>query len=138
MADITVTAANVVAPSGQENIRVGTAGEAITAGQSVYIDTADSDKIKLADNNASAATATAAGVSVTGAGNGEPVVYAIGGDYDTGGTVVKGGVYVVSATAGGIAPEADLASGNYTSVLGVASSTSNITIKINNSGITTT
>jgi len=138
MADITVTAANVVAPSGQENIRVGTAGATITPGQALYIDLTDSNKIKLADADASTAAAVVAGVAVTGAVDTEPVVYAVAGDYDTGATVVKGGVYCASATAGGIAPESDLASTWNTSIIGVASSTTNITIAINNSGITTT
>jgi len=37
-----------------------------------------------------------------------------------------GEVYVVSATAGGIAPVGDLTTGNYVTVLGVATTTSNL------------
>jgi len=37
-----------------------------------------------------------------------------------------GEVYVVSATAGGIAPVGDLVTGNYVTVLGVATTTSNL------------
>lgn len=139
MAEVTVTAANVTGPSGIENIRVGTAGATITRGQLLYIDTADSNKLKLTDANASELAATIAGVALTPSTDGNPVVYAVSGDYNCGGTVTKGAVLVASATtAGSIAEESDLASGWYTSILGVASSTSNITIKIFNSGITTT
>ena len=135
MADLTVTAANVVAPSGQENIRTGTAGEAITAGQAVYLDATDSNKVKRSDANLSSAAAAAVGVALTGAATGEPVVYAVGGDYDSGATTVKGTVYIASANAGGIAPASDAAAGWFITVLGVASSTSNITLKPNATGI---
>lgn len=135
MADITVTAANVRASSGQENLRVGTAGATITAGQSIYVDTADANKIKLADANASAATAILGGVAMTNAASGQPVVYVTGGTYVAGATVVKGTVYILSANAGGIAPAADAAAGWYVSVLGVGASTTEIAIDISNTGI---
>ena len=50
MAAISITAANVL-KSSTGQVSVGTAGATITAGQSVYIDTSDSNKIKLADAN---------------------------------------------------------------------------------------
>ena len=137
MADVTVTAANVELVSGTTSS--GVSGETITAGEAVWVDTGDSNKIKLADADLSAAAATVSGVAIQGSTTGNLVVYALtGAVIDIGGTVVKGGVYVLSATAGGVAPEADLASGMYTSILGTASSTTNITLDIRNSGITTT
>jgi hypothetical protein len=39
----------------------------------------------------------------------------------------------VSATAGGIAPEADLGTGEYVSVLGIATAADNLKMGINNS-----
>jgi len=136
MADITITAANVRGPSEQRYVRTGTAGEAITAGTLLYLKSSD-QKYWLADADASEEAATIAGMALTGADADGPVVFADGGDVDIGGTIVKGRVYVLSDTGGGlICPEADLASGDYCSIFGVASSTSNITIDINNSGVT--
>jgi hypothetical protein len=74
MADISITAASVV-PSTNAVKRTGTAGATITAGQLVYKDASDSNKIKLADNDASAA-ATVVGIALNGASSGQPITYA--------------------------------------------------------------
>ena len=132
MSDITITAANVVA-SADAKVRRGTAGAAITAGQALYLDAADS-KLKLADANGVAAAKSLAGVALHAAATGQPVVYAYEGDVNVGATLTVGEIYVLSATAGGIAPKADLASGHTVSILGVATSAGNLRVSINNSG----
>lgn len=133
MADLTITAASVSLSSGTSV--EGTAGETITAGQSVYRDASDSNKIKKADANASSATATVYGIALNGASNTQPIKVATSGTIIIGATTVKGELYVCSATAGGIAPEADLASGHYVSFLGIATDTTGtIKLGITNSG----
>lgn len=133
MADLTVTAANVLA-SATATIQYGKAGGTITAGMSVYKDAADG-LIKPARANA-AGTAELAGVAQNGAANGQPVAFVVGGDYNPGATVVVGKVYVLSAAvAGAIAPVDDLALGNRVSVLGVGVTTSSIRVRIINSGV---
>lgn len=117
MADITVTAANVAAGSGAR-YRTVTAGATITAGQSVYRDPT-TNTYKLADADASQTTARVVGVALDSASSGQPLTIQIGGKYTAGGTVVVGTVYVQSGTAGGICPAADLASGDYATVIGV-------------------
>lgn len=136
MADLTVTASNVAPQTGYKS-RQGIAGEAIDAGECVYIDTADSDKIKLADNGA-VATAVVAGIAVNSAAAGNEVSYMYSGTVDIGSGVGKGEVYVVSATAGKIAPVADLGTTEYLSILCYGSTTAQLTININNTGITHT
>ena len=109
MADITVTAASVVKDTGTIAPSVlanGTAGATITAGQSVYLD-ATTSTIKLADSDASAAAAYGVGIAMHAALSGQPLQYITGGFFTPGATLTKGAVYVVSATAGGIAPIAD-------------------------------
>jgi hypothetical protein len=125
MADIAVTAANV-RNYGASMIH-GTLGTTVTAGQVVYQDPADG-KYKLADTNgASAPIRTPAGIALNGGGDGQPVAIATGGGLlDLGATLAVGHVYVLSATAGGIAPVADLATGHYTVVLGVATATNRL------------
>ena len=134
MADITVTAANVV--SGSDAIKKqGVAGASITAGQPLYIDTANNNVLKLADANASLLTSTVDGIALHAAATGQPITYQSGGLITIGATVAVGTVYVVSATAGGIAPSADLATGMYTAILGVATTSGILQLRINNSGV---
>ena len=129
MADLTITAANV-APDAGYTFRDVIAGATITAGQPVYLDATDSNKAKLADNDASASTAYAIGVALHAALNTQPLRVITGGTYTHGGSSTTALIYVVSATAGGIAPAADLASGKYTTVLGVAISATKIKLNI--------
>ena len=118
MADVTVTALNV-APAGQCSIRVVQLGETVTHGQVLYQKTTDR-KYWLADADASD-TALAQGIALHGGAANDYVVMAVAGPVDVGGTLTVGTTYVVSTTAGGIAPLADLGSGDFVTILGTAS-----------------
>lgn len=130
MSDLSITAANVAAGTAAVTVD-GTAGATITAGQCVYLDSTTST-YKLCDaDSATAAVRAPAGVSLNGASSGQPIKIQTGGNINPGATVVVGQIYVPSATAGGIAPVTDLTTGWYTSILGVATTTSNIKLAIN-------
>ena len=139
MADISVTAGSVIAASGAPKEQ-GTAGETITAGQVVYKDASDSDKFKLIDHEDAAKDAIY-GVALNGASNGQPLFVHTAGDLNPGATVIVGEIYCASGSvgtgnnAGGIMPEGDLASGDFVSVLGIGTTSSNIAVAINNSGV---
>lgn len=133
MADLSVTAASVVTSSG--NALDGTAGATITAGQVLYVDTADSNKLKLAQADGTALQATVAGIALHGAASGQPIRYQATGTINVGATLTVGQVYVVSATAGSIAPYSDLTSSDYVSVLGVATTAAILSMQIQNSGV---
>ncbi len=125
MADYSVTAASVV-PSAGGTINYGTAGEAITAGQAVYRDTADSNKIKVADCT-DADKINVAGIAVCDVATGQKVAYDVSDtELEIGATVAVGDVIVLSES-GGLAPVADLTTDDYAVVLGVAVSTSAMT-----------
>jgi hypothetical protein len=125
--DVSITAANVVSGAGAVT-QVGTAGVAITAGQLVYLD-ATTNTIKLAHASTSLATATCVGVALNNAATSQPVTYQTSGDITIGGTLTVGAVYLTSANnAGGLAPVADLTTGWYTDIFGVAKSTTVLTI----------
>lgn len=128
MSDIVVTTANVkTAPVVFP--QVATAGENLLEGQSVRV-LADGTA-RLTDASVSNLDATASGVTITPADTGEAVNYIVSGDYNTGATgLIPGMPYVVSGAApGGIAPATDIGgSGWWAHVLGVASSTTNITL----------
>lgn len=125
MADITVTAASVMATSTTTTAQ-GTAGATITAGQPLYQDSTASFTLKPAQATSQAAAAMV-GIALNNASSGQPVTYAIAGDVTYNAALTKGSAYVVSAAAaGGVAPIADLIAGNFTSLIGVATSTTNL------------
>lgn len=133
MADLTVTAANVAKVSG--TIQYGTAGAAITAGQSLYLDSS-ANTLKLLDADDTPATATFAGIAINNAASGQPVAYlAPGATINPGATVTVGEIYVASGTAGGIAPEGDLASGDYVTIIGVGLTSSTMYLVGYSSGV---
>lgn len=128
MADLIITAANVVRVNGTtKSDKVF--GETCTAGQTVVLKETDSRWWK-ADNNVDAATASIGGIALNGGAAGQPAVVLQNGDVTIGATVAVGSTYVVSATAGGICPIADLASTNFVSYVGYAISTTVLRLNI--------
>lgn len=128
MADITVTAANVIGygPTSKRN-----AGETITAGDLVIV--ASDGGLEVASDD-SAANAAVVGVALNGGAAGQPVVYQTSGNVNPGGTVAVGKVYVAS-TDGGFAPVDDIAGTEYITVVGVGITASLIKLGINQSGV---
>lgn len=134
MAAITITAANVQASGGTKR-QVGTAGTTITAGQTLYKDATDSNKLKLADANDTAATAVCVGIALNSGADGQPIEYiedSGSGTLTLGSVLTLGINYFVSGTAGGISPEGDLTTGWRASYLGVAEDVQTLKVKINN------
>lgn len=136
MADLSITAANVV-PDTAYPVASNSdynAGATVTAGQCVYLDT--SNTWQLSDANGAAALRTVQGIAAHGASSGQPLrVYTSGTVLTIGATVAVGTIYVSSATAGGIAPSTDLASGWYTSIVGIAITAAKIKLQFNVSGV---
>lgn len=133
MTALTITAASVV-PQSNAVFADHIAGETITAGMSVYVSTADG-KVYKADANASAATATARGIATHGASNGQPLRVQVDGDIAMGATLTVNAAYIVGATAGDVAPIADITTGWYGALLGIAISTSVLRLGIRNTGV---
>lgn len=135
MADLSVTATSVVAVESEVTKQEYIFGETVTAGQSVYVDTANNNVIKKAQADGTALEATVRGIALNGGAAGQPGVVAVGGKLNPGATVAVGEVYILSATAGGICPAADLTSSSYCSIIGVGTDTDEITLSIFNSGV---
>lgn len=128
MADLSITASQVVQSSTTSDIEHGTAGEAITVGQSVYKKASDG-KIYKADADNSSATAAAIGIAVSGAdAASQSVSWQKTGTITIGAAaaITAGATYYVSDTAGGIKPEADLTTGDYVTMLGVGNGSNGI------------
>jgi predicted transcriptional regulator len=132
MTDLVVTASSVAKVSG--STKYGIASDAITAGQAVH-KLASDGLVYLSDaDHATVAKHAVDGIALNNAASGQPVAYLEDGVIAAGATVTVGEIYVLSGTAGGIAPEADLASGDFVSVIGVGISAANIRLGIINSG----
>lgn len=135
MTDLSVTPGNVSASTAAKKGK-GTAGASITAGQTLYEDASDLDswgkpKLKLADSDAAVALRTCVGIALHAASSGQPIQYVIEDPaFTPGGTLVVGVIYVLSDTAGGIMPAADLEIGDYPTVLFIANTTAVANMKI--------
>lgn len=134
MADLSITAASVIAGSGA-SIEHGTAGVAVTAGQVVYRDTSDANKLKLADDNgATAIIRKPRGIALNAAAAGQPLAIIKGGPVVIGATLAPGATYYLSDTPGGICLFADLATGEYPVSLGIARSATTLAVRISEAG----
>lgn len=133
MADISVTPGNVIAGSNATR-DIGTAGETIVAGKAIYLDAATS-KWMLSDNNGTG-TRQVHGIALNGASLNQPVSMIKSGDLTVGSVLTAGTDYWLSATAGGICPRADLATGMDTIQIGVAKSATVLTVAVVDPGVT--
>lgn len=136
MSDISVTATSVVAAASALVEHGLKAGTTLTAGQVVYKDPADG-LLKLSDNdNASATIRSVYGITLNGGAANQPISVIKRGQLTLNAALTKGVVYALSGTAGGIAPLADVTTGDDLILLGVALSTTVLDVQINDTGQT--
>lgn len=134
MTDISITPASVL-PSTDATIERGTAGATITAGQVVYLESS-SGQFKLADcDHATAAIRSPRGIALHGASSGQPLKVLRSGSVTIGATLTPGTTYYLSPVAGGICPLADVASGDYATIVGIAASASVLKVQFLESGV---
>lgn len=131
MADLSgITAAR---PTSNTVTRVVQYGGTVSAGQPVA---KSSGKYVAADANASSTLATAEGIALTpGVADGYGVVAFNGGIILVGATMTVGTTYLASRTAGGIMPDADRTTGDYVTILGTASTTTQLDLNIKATGV---
>lgn len=134
MSDLSITAASVIAGSGARKIN-GIAGATITAGKVVYQE-ASTGKFKLADcDSATDEVRSPFGIALNGASDGQPLTVLTEGPVTIGATMTAGVAYYLSPNAGGIAPVADVLTGDHTIILGIATSTTVLDVNIQESGV---
>ncbi|MBB6299909.1 hypothetical protein [Rhizobium leucaenae] len=133
MTDIVVVPANVVAGTNATR-DIGTAGETIVAGKAIFLNAA-TNRWMLSDNNGTG-TRQVNGIALNGASLNQPVSILKSGDITIGGTLTPGAALYLSATAGGICPVADLATGMDTILIGLAKSATVLAVDIQDSGVT--
>lgn len=121
MTDISPTVANVKWVSGNRP-QVVKAGATVTRGQAAYLNTATLEH-ELADADTDAASEFA-GIFLTDGYDGSDVLLAPpGAVINFGATLTAGTIYTLSATAGGVCPDTDLAQGDYVVVLAIGAGT---------------
>lgn len=135
MADLTITAANVGVGDQTTITRLVQVGEAVTQGQPLY-QLASDGKYYEADAN-DAAKDAAEGIAITSASTNGYAIMATKNKVNLGATLTVGTIYVVSDTVGGIMPAADLFTGDYVTILGVASTAALLDLQITVSGTVT-
>jgi len=120
MADITITEAQVVQTTDRSKLRTYVAGAEISPGEAVYLKSSDHKVWPAIDT--SAAAAAAIGIAVSAAEVAEnSIVVQEGGTITlgAGASVTAGMILVVGAAAGGMSAIADLATGEYVTIMGV-------------------
>ncbi len=132
MADLVVVAANVK-PGSEAVTKRGIAGEAISAGDSVFV--AADNGIELCEKDQAALDAACRGVALNDAAVDQPIEYAVSGSVDMGAILSIGETYIVGAAPGGLAPETDAVAGNFTTVVGIATTVNLLKLGILQSGV---
>lgn len=134
MAELSITASNVVAANANTAKAYGIAGTVITAGQAVYLDS--NNFIQPARANTQIQAQSLVGIALdSAAGSAQPIAYAVSGDVTLapGSVMVAGSVYVLSTgVAGGIYSANDPVAGasTFISIIGVATTTNNLRLGI--------
>jgi hypothetical protein len=133
MANLSITAANVVPVDGYGFVDT-VAGATITRGTPCY-ESATNGQSLICDANDTALKATVKGIALQDAAAGQPLRLMVSGNLGLGAILTVGTVYCLSATAGAICPYADLTTNDYVTILGVATTTSNLQVRLVSAGI---
>ena len=134
MANLAITATSVVSQD-NASVQQGSLGEAVTAGQAVYR-SSTTQLWMLADSNSVTPEARRAiGIALNGGSTGQPVNVQTAGKITIGATLTAGTDYYLSDTPGAICPRADVGSGEYVCLLGLASSTTVLDINVQFPGV---
>jgi hypothetical protein len=130
MVDLTITVANVDWVSGVK--KTLDAAETITAGDCLYMVTSSTCGVA---NVTDAAKDAVIGIALNDGTAGHPITYAVDGAVVGFGAILTVGVWYCLSATGAIAPVADLATSDYISYVGYGITTSNMQLKIINTGL---
>ncbi|WP_421912735.1 hypothetical protein [Mesorhizobium sp.] len=134
MADLSITATLVVAGANAVTDQAS-AGEVIAAGKQVYL-SSTTKKLMLADSNSATPEARKAiGTALNGGALDQPIKYQKAGDITIGATLTPGVAYYLSDTPGGICPFADVGTGEYVGLIGLAKSATVLSLNYQFTGV---
>lgn len=127
MPDLVILAANVRVGAGANRIfKSGIVSEAVDAGEVVQLDSA-TNQFKLAVND-TAANAEVKGFALNSAEIGQPIDILEEGEISLG-VGVQAVAYFLSPNAGKIAPEADVLTGDFKTLVGIAKLSNRMQVK---------
>lgn len=129
MADLAITSANVVADS-KAKCLYGLCGEAINPGQAVYKSSTAKKWLKADSNSPEAEVRKAIGIALNVGSLNQPLKILRQGKITIGATLVTGATYYLSDNPGGICTASDVRVGDYICLLGIATSTAVLDVKI--------
>lgn len=127
MVDIVLTATSVI-PGADSVQEAGTLGATVTAGQLGYKEAATKTWKLFDSNSATAEVRQVTGIFLNGGASGQPCRIHKSGDITIGATLTAGLAYYGSDTPGGICPVADIGSGEYVNLVGIAKSATVLTV----------
>lgn len=133
MADLSVTAASCLQGAGAV-AEDGISGDTITAGQALY-KAADGTWVRADADSATALARAATAIALNGASAGQPIKVQRSGSLTLGATLTAGVTYYLSGTPGGICPVADVGTGEYFDIIGIATSTTVLKLAFAYSGV---
>jgi hypothetical protein len=136
MADISITAASVLASSAATILKQYNFGATVTTGQAVYLDSSTTTW-KLIDSNAAVTgneLATIKGIALNSGASGQPASVCVkDASFTPGGTLTNGSTVYTSVTAGGITHDVPT-TGAYPTALGVSKSATTMNLNPTSSG----
>lgn len=141
MADLAITDTSVARGTTDVTVdRQYDFGETVTAGQavclkSVTVNDRTVNRVYKAQCDGTAEEKLVYGVALHGGSAGQPAAVQTAGEITIGATAAVTTEYVLSATAGGIAPHADLVTGNTYSRIGYGYTAAKLYIDILNTGL---
>ena len=133
MADLTTGTIKIGTDVTEANYQRVQVGEAVGGGDPLYLKSSDQKYWQAQADDSAEAEAT--GIALFAADADGYTIMLTGGSIDLGTTLVVGTTYVVSATKGAIAPITDLATGNYSTILGTATTAALLKMNIAASGV---
>jgi hypothetical protein len=140
MANLVISAGNVIMGANANVDRSKVAGESIVSGNVVYLSSVspNNNKWLLADNNAVVVEARRPiGIALNQCAANQPLAVLTAGDITLGPVLTAGTDYYLSDTPGAICPQADLATaGENVCFLGLAKSTTVLGVNIIVPGVT--
>jgi hypothetical protein len=135
MADLSITAASVLPGTNAIIDKSHAFGATVAQGKSVYLDST-THKWGLADSNSgTVGVRQATGIALNAGSDGQPAAVQTGGQITIGATLTPGIEYFLSDTPGGICPVADVGSGEYVCLIGVALSASVLDLNFKYTGV---
>lgn len=126
MAAVSITAASIVPVAGFSSETNYLSGGTITRGQAVYLTATNVWALADANLSAVAAGSLGIGISLSDVATGQSMIVFIGGNLGMGVCLTVGKVYCVNNVAGEIIAHAELVTLDRVTILGVATTTSNL------------